>query len=590
MLVVRTTKEEKKEGKMELPVPVKTEKPPELNQQALYLIISLMDLECSRGFRHAEMVKRKGGQLVLTDEANSISEDPSRIPMFIWDMKKIKAKAGESGAISNLWKSLSEEKKKIISFKGPDAEQNAKIAYEILRAAGFEEDMLKFASKRSIKILGLPENFDIEGLTARLAKNLERVKSDNAKVEAAETAQARAERQEEIKKDFANMFGNEDALSNPDLKAWKAAEMIRYVHDSASPSESMLYSVWFLLNKRPDFVQIVNELRAVEPYEPWLRPFSAMRKEEYVAMIKSMREEKPLGEARITPSGKEHEGLLAYEREGRGGKPSELERASALPWEIPQDFLQRLQKGEAVLFYTFPSAERYAEARATVEALFRGRAVSVEHTPEFNRGRDVGEWVMTVHRPGEKIDEGAKAAAGIRWKGAQADPSEKFSIQTNPFSRARGGKTEYISAEEAISDAVNNYSTYSTKFTADPEKMPEWFRTLVTYENYVDAEGKKQVRPLIRENVRKALLAKGVDINVEIAGITTSRWSRDVSYTFRLTISGENVRKPLQAARNEAKKNASEIPPLKRIAAFEGEGETYAARMRRLKEETDKLL
>ncbi|MEM4272576.1 MAG: hypothetical protein QXH30_03210 [Candidatus Bilamarchaeaceae archaeon] len=548
MLAVRVApKEEGKKKKLELPVPVKAEKPPEMNQ-ALYLIVSLMDLECSRGFKHAEMVYRKGGRLVLTGEANLISEDPSRIPNFVWDMHKIERKAKESGAIRNLWMSLSGGKHKIISFKGPDAEQNAQIAYEILRAAGFEEGMLKFASKRSIKILGVPEKFDIEGLTARLAKNLERVKAANAEAEAAETAQARAARQEDIKNEFARMFGNDDALAH--LDAQKAAEMIRYVHDSASPSEAMLYSVWFLLNKRPDVVKIVNLLRDVEPYEPWLRPFSAMSEKEYLAMIESMRRENPLGQASITPTGREHGELLAYEKR-RGGKPTDLEVAAAAGWRMPESARIALERGERAEIACVSAAD-YAKKRAILENLYPGRAISLQRDPSVEN-----EWTLIVHPKGEEANDAAEVAAQLRKRlGGAADSRVAWAQQ---------GRKESLSFAAAAYDAVRNYSTYTTTFsiTSDPASVPGWFKPLVV-------GGMGNLR--IKDEVRQIFLARGVEIRAEVLSTTTRmEGGREVvsGYTYRVTISGEKVRKPLEIARNEERRKAMEPPSLKRIAEFE---------------------
>lgn len=585
MLVVRV-----KEGKREEPgeatitakgqVPVKTEKGPDVNQQALYLIVSLLDLECSRGFRYAEMVKRKGGNLVLTGEADAISEDPARIPGFVWDMKEIKEKSEQSKGIGNLWKALSAGKHTIISFK---SEEDADKAYAILRAAGFEEGMLKRSSKHSVKIVEVPEKLNIEGLTTRLAKNLERVKKATDAKEEAIAAKAQQIRNEDADRWVKSLENpSEEQLMKLDPKS--AAWFIRIVHDTASPSRGLLESMRFLLNERPDVVQIVNELRTMQPYDRMLRPFSALSKEEYVSLIKSMRDETPLGKATLKPTGNELADLRAYEAQRRGG-PSKPEIAAATPWEIPKNFLNQLAKGDQVLFYTFPSAERYAEARASVETLFPGRSITVEHTPEFDRGRDMGEWVMKVQKKGAEVDEGAAVAGTIRWKTEQADPSEKPSLQTNPFKRTIGGKTEYVSPADAIADAVNNYSTYTTKFAisvSDPSSVPDWFMSLVM--------GKNMAEVKIKDPLRQALLEKGVSINVEIVGTSTKiDGGREVvsGYTYRVTISGENVRKPLEVARNEARSKQNELPPaqLKRIAAFEGPaGEpTYAERVAALK-------
>ncbi len=274
------------------------------------------------------------------------------------------------------------------------------------------------------------------------------------------------------------------------------------------------------------------------------------------------------------------------ERKRRGG-PSAIEKAAAMPWKIEPALYRRLEKGDEVLFYTFTSAQRYAEARASVEALFPGRAIALEHTPEIEGGRDVGEWVMTVKPKGAKVDEGALIAGRVGWKGVPADPSEKPSLQTNPFKQTVGGQTRYISAADAIKDAVNNYNAYSTKFsvsTSDISTRPDWFMSLVMGRNIGDLR--------IKDPLRQALLAKGVNINVEIAGTSyRMEGGREVvsGYTYVVTISGENVRKPLEVARNEACSKPAGLPEpqLKRIAAFEGQEPkkepTYAERMAALK-------
>jgi hypothetical protein len=580
MLVVRV-----KEGKREEPgeatittkgqIPVKTEKGPDVNQQALYLIVSLLDLECSRGFRHAEMVKRKGGDLILTDKADAISDDPARIPGFVWDMGAIKEKSEQSKGIGNLWKALSAGKHTIISFK---SEEDADKAYAILRAAGFEEDMLKRSSKHSIKIVEVPEKLNIEGLTARLAKNLERVKNaTNAKEEAIAVAaqQVRNENADRWVKSMENP--SEEQLMKLDPKS--AAWFIRIVHDTASPSRGLLESMRFLLNERPDVVQIVNELRTMQPYDRMLRPFSALSKEEYVSLIQSMRDETPLGKATLKPTGNELADLRAYEAQRRGGAPSEIQKAAATPWKIPKDFMQQLDRSETTLFYTFPSAARYAEARASVEALYPGRAVSVEHTPEIEGGRDVGEWVMTVHPPGEASPDAIEVSGTIRsFVGPSAD---------SRISWTHGGKRESLSFSSVASDAVSNYSTYTTEVMVNPGKqseIPAWFMSFVM--------GKKADKLDAKPGVKRALLEKGVELKVEVAR-TIENDDDTKSYVYRITVSGENVRKPLEIARNEARSKPKATlpePQLKRIAAFEGPSEeiTYADRVAALKDKLKK--
>lgn len=609
-----------KQERMNLPTPVRTEQQ-DPRKAALYKIVANIDAEAERGIVGGDIVQRRGAGFVLTEKADQAVETISipnqrpeviseAIDNMVWDERTLRAKIQANKSIANIWKAISTGRQAIISFK---SEESADLAYDVLLTAGFTPEMLKRPSKRSIKIVGLPEEFNMEALDARLAKNLTRVKEATVAAEKKEAEETRAAERKQRSEEKDRQW-KDDFETGKGLDAIAAAQLIADTYNNPSPVLKDLFWSWYYLNFREDRAEIVAELKKMWPFSNLTdrefsnsvemltgRTHSGKPAVEVLAELKrnnkkeseadlldylfQTKVEKPLeGIATLAPmqkgkigTGKEHEELKAYERERRGGKPSELEASAATPWKIPKDFRDQLERRETTLFYTFPSAARYAEARATVEALYPGRAVSVEHTPEIQGGRDVGEWVMTVRPPGEAAPDAIEVSGAIRtYIGSAAD---------SRISWTHNGKRESLSFASVASDTVSNYSTYTTEVminSGGQSEVPPWFRSI--------AMGKNADKLDAKPAVKRALLEKGVELRIEVVR-TIENDDDTTSFVYRITLSGENVRKPLEVARNEARSKQKEQPPelkLKRIASLEQE--SYAERMRRLKEDAEKRL
>ncbi|MBD3397632.1 hypothetical protein GF412_00675 [Candidatus Micrarchaeota archaeon] len=559
---MKKQKAEKKKTEMES-TPTRVEDETQQLEQLLYLLANAMDAKLDRGFSGGVMLKKGGGHsdyafMLGIGLVEGSTTDERAIETLVEHTKTEKKRTAALKKMRKLFKKLSEGRRttrpeRYISFRNA---AKAKAAEELLESYGFAVRRKKGA-----------KGFEITGLPKDAGKALKKVKKDVLK--RAEQAYlqnedaGRAAKQRMREKTMKELYLDLERTELASKRARRAKDYRKITMPPKEEKEGEEYSkegiakidvydaCWEIENhlfekhtpsslERLRIAQLLQRKDVLKELRHY-GAFDLFTNEEFKAVVSSLKGGRGLARTKI--KGTEFAELRARRAKGREGA-SPL----AKPWkpvtELEEESIKALEKGQKASFVR-NSYESAAQTIAELEQRYPRRAVTWKHTPEFRGGKDRGEWIITVEKPGTK------------------PPSAREWILST-FPREARNRDFY----SAVTKSIRGEEAAIT-FTS--ESIPRWMSTAL------DAGKSKKELLVFRDTFRRKLASKGIIIPKELKGKRKSRIEggrRVYYYSFTLPFSGKDFGGKLEVARADAKKRR--IPRLKEVTF--GEGNAVARR------------